>query len=362
VRLAAALARFWYTRGYHAEGRQWLTRALADAPAGSTTRMKALHATAWLAHMLHDSTAARVLLEESLAIARERTDRWTEAWVLHVLGRVAYFDGDHATARAFGAQSLAVAESLSDPWLTSFALHLLGLAAHIAGDYATADAFYERSMAIRQALGFREQIGVLLQLMCTSKQRQGDFAKARTLYQDYLAIGREFGSTYHVNQVLGLLGSLAAVQGQPERAARLIGAAAVLHETSRTRAIPLTEALFAEGVELARQELGEAEFAAAWEAGRAMSTEEAVAEALAVEIAPVARRTMRPGLPTLRCSVILPALHTPRSRCCGGWLPAGKRGRSGLSWPSRSRRWTATSRISTTRSVAAGEPRRRRSL
>jgi DNA-binding CsgD family transcriptional regulator/tetratricopeptide (TPR) repeat protein len=244
--------------------------------------------------MLHDSNAARVLLEESLAIARELTDRWTEAWVLHVLGRVAYFDGDHASARALGEQSLAIAERLADPWLIGFGLHLLGLAAHIACDYATADEFYERSMAIRQAVGSREQIGVLYQLMGTSRQRQGDFAKARTLYLAYLAIGREFGSTFHVNQVLGLLGSLAAVQGQPARAARLIGAAAVFHETSRTRAIPLTEALFAEGIELARQALGEGAFATAWAAGRAMSSDEAIAEALAVEIAPAAPPTTRP--------------------------------------------------------------------
>jgi non-specific serine/threonine protein kinase len=294
LRLAAALARFWWTRSYHNEGRRWLTRALANAPAGSAVRMKALHGAAWLAHMLHDSNAARVLLEESLAIARELTDRWTEAWVLHVLGRVAYFDGDHASARALGEQSLAIAERLADPWLIGFGLHLLGLAAHIACDYATADEFYERSMAIRQAVGSREQIGVLYQLMGTSRQRQGDFAKARTLYLAYLAIGREFGSTFHVNQVLGLLGSLAAVQGQPARAARLIGAAAVFHETSRTRAIPLTEALFAEGIELARQALGEGAFAMAWAAGRAMSSDEAIAEALAVEIAPAAPPTTRP--------------------------------------------------------------------
>ena len=36
-----------------------------------------------------------------------------------------------------------------------------------------------------------------------------------------------------------------------------------------TRAIPLTEALFAEGIELARQALGEGAFATAWAAGRA---------------------------------------------------------------------------------------------
>jgi DNA-binding NarL/FixJ family response regulator len=213
---------------------------------------------------------------------------------------VAYFDGDHASARALGEQSLAIAERLADPWLIGFAVHLLGLAAHIAGDYATADALYQRSMAIRQAVGAREQIGVLSQLMGTSRQRQGDYAAARTLYWDYLAIGRELESTFHINQVLGLLGSLSAVQRQPERAARLIGAAAVLHETTHTRAIPLTEALFAEGIELAREALSQEVFANAWAAGSAMSSEEAIAEALAVELVDPAPRRRDSDAPLTR--------------------------------------------------------------
>ena len=253
LRLAGALARFWWTRGHFGEGLQWLARALAIAPARSAARAKALHAAGWLAHFLHDSATARALLEESLSIARELGDTWTEAWVLHVLGRVAYFDGDYPGARALGEQSLALAESLGDRWLIAWAVHLLGLAAHIAGDYATADERYAQSMAIRRALGHREMVGVLCQLMGMSAYRQGDFLKARALYCEYLDIAREFGSTFHLSMLLAQFGSLAAVQGQPERATRLLAAAAVFHETSGTRPIPLTAALVGDGVGLARE-------------------------------------------------------------------------------------------------------------
>jgi predicted ATPase len=43
LRLAGALARFWWMRGPFGEGRQWLTRTLAVAPERSAARMKALH-------------------------------------------------------------------------------------------------------------------------------------------------------------------------------------------------------------------------------------------------------------------------------------------------------------------------------
>jgi non-specific serine/threonine protein kinase len=162
---------------------------------------------------------------------------------------------------------------------------LQGLAAHIAGDYTSAEAFYEQSLAIRQELGHSEAIGILYQLMGLSAHRQGEYAKAHRLYRDYLAIAVELGSTFHVSNGLAQFGALAAALGQPERAARLFGAAEFFHETSGTRPIPFTEAVVSDWAETARETLGD-RFAVAWSAGRALSSEEAVAEALAVELTP----------------------------------------------------------------------------
>jgi non-specific serine/threonine protein kinase len=285
LRLTGALARFWWSRGYFGEGLKWLARALTRSPARSAARMKALYGAAWLAHFLHDSVEARALLDESLSIASELADDWSIAWVLHVLGRVAYFDGDHGRARELGLQSLALAEQLDDGWLVGWSLHLLGLAAHICGDYTTADAFYARSLAIRQKLEHREAIGILYQLMGISAHRQTDFARARELYREYLAIGRELGSTFHISNVLAQFGALAAAQGQADRAARLSGAAASFHAASQTVPIPLTVALVTETMERSHTALGEAAFAAAFAEGAAMSTNQAVEEALAVDVA-----------------------------------------------------------------------------
>jgi non-specific serine/threonine protein kinase len=286
LRLASALARYWWTRSYLVEGQHWLARALAACPGASAARMKALHGAGWLAHFGRDSASARALLEESLTIARQLDDRWTVAWVLHGLGRVAYFDRDQDAACSLGEQSLAVADALGDPWLIAWALHLLGLAAHIAGDYGAADAFYARSLVIRLELGHHEGVGILYQLMGISAHRQGKFHDAYRFCQEFLLISQELGSPWHLSNALAQFASLAAAQHQPERAARLIGAAAVVNETFRTRPIPLLEDLFLEVVGSARQALGEAAYAVAMAGGQAMTPEEATAEALAVEVAP----------------------------------------------------------------------------
>ena len=120
--------------------------------------MTALHGAGWLAHHRRDSALARELLGESLALARERDDRWTAALALHHLGRVAYYDDDPATARALGEESLAIAEAVGDAWLIAWALHLLGLAAHIGADYPAARDYYTRSLALRRELGYQEGV------------------------------------------------------------------------------------------------------------------------------------------------------------------------------------------------------------
>jgi predicted ATPase len=108
LRLSGALAWFWWGRDHHSEGCRWLARALTTTQVRSAARMKALNGAGWLAHHQRDLDKARMLLAESLAIARELDDGWTVAWTLHCLGRVAYFDNDPQTARSLGEQSLAI--------------------------------------------------------------------------------------------------------------------------------------------------------------------------------------------------------------------------------------------------------------
>jgi hypothetical protein len=78
------------------------------------------------------------------------------------------------------------------------------------------------------------------------------------------------------------LAVLASRRGQPVTAARLFGAAAGLRTTSGTAPRPVNVAWYEPSVVAVREALGAAAFAATWEAGAALSLDEAVAEALAV--------------------------------------------------------------------------------
>jgi hypothetical protein len=81
---------------------------------------------------------------------------------------------------------------------------------------------------------------------------------------------------------LGLegLGKIAKAQGQGQTAAQLFGADEALGETGWESSLLNERAAQEQEVTAARAELSDATFAAAWAAGRAMTLEQAVAEAL----------------------------------------------------------------------------------
>jgi non-specific serine/threonine protein kinase len=288
LRLSGALAWFWWLRSYLVEGRRWLERALDAAPGPPAARLKVLYGDGYLAHHQRDAVTARRRFEEGLVLARELGDRWAEAWALHHLGRVAYFDGDHVTARSLGEESLAVAEAVGDDWLIAWALHLLGLAAYIAADYPAAREYYARSLAIRRELGYQEGISILLHLMGVVALREGGLSTAHTLLREGLAAAQAVHGPHGMAMPLAAFAHLAAALGQPLQAVRLGGAATAICDARQSPLIPLFETLLTEALDTSRAELDDDAYAAAWLEGQAMSLEESVAEALAVESRPPA--------------------------------------------------------------------------
>ena len=77
---------------------------------------------------------------------------------------------------------------------------------------------------------------------------------------------------------------MAAVQGRPERAARLLGASAARRDERGISLSPFTRADHDHAAKAAREALGEEAFAAAWAVGHAMPLEESIADALEADL------------------------------------------------------------------------------
>jgi tetratricopeptide (TPR) repeat protein len=109
---------------------------------------------------------------------------------------------------------------------------------------------------------------------------QGNYRQAAARFQESLALLGEAGDKRDVARCLAGRGGLAVAEGQPECAARLLGAAAALLRNSGARLQPIDEAAFDRSVTAARTALGEDAFAAAWAEGRAMTLQQAMTYAL----------------------------------------------------------------------------------
>jgi hypothetical protein len=111
-------------------------------------------------------------------------------------------------------------------------------------------------------------------------QRQGDAAQAREFFTEALALCREIGAQRQLAFSLAGLAGVASLIGQSERAARLFGATEALAELRQEQPTAPHRIERERNVALARVQLDEATFAAAWAEGREMSLEQAIAYAL----------------------------------------------------------------------------------
>ena len=282
VRLAAALGSFWHLRGRLTEGRERLERALArggDLPAD--VRAKALFFAGWLAIFTADNPHAVARLTESQALFRDLADREGVVATMIALGGAAEYRGAEDEAWVRYGEALAQARDLGNARLIAWALVNVADAAYRRGEIDQAADLAGEALAVAESAGDRVLRSPALGLAAQAELERGDPARAARLCHECLAVSQALG--FRSGVAFGLVGlaGVAAAEGLPERAARLLGAAdAVLralgmpvsfnHEQQRrTRAA-------------ARSALGEAAFAAAWDAGRTMAPDAVLAEAAAV--------------------------------------------------------------------------------
>ncbi len=146
------------------------------------------------------------------------------------------------------------------------------------GERAT--VLLNEALAIKRKLGDLASVGVTLRYQAKLAQDQGEWARATARYQESLALSRSVGSQWEIAACLEGLGGVAAGQNRAERAARLWGRAETLRGQLGAP-LPLADRAWYEvAVAHSRAVVGEVAFAAAWEKGRAMSLEQAIAYAL----------------------------------------------------------------------------------
>ncbi len=225
-----------------------------------------------------DVKRARGYLDEALALCRKQGDVIGVTSALDSLGTLASRQGQLAQARRWLEESLAIQRSYAGPGI-AFTLNQLGQLALWQGNYAQACSYYQESLSLSESTGQRYNIFWGTVNMGYVELQKGDQERARLTFQQARQLFQEAGSKIGIVYTLEGLAMLAARQGQHERAVQLLGWSDAAREAIGDMRPPVEQAGMDRDLKPIRAQLAPDAFAAAYEKGRAMTMEQAIAYA-----------------------------------------------------------------------------------
>ncbi len=240
----------------------------------------ALYLMGIVSRLRGDYERAEVLGKESLALNRGLGRQRHIALSLDSLGLLAYYRGDYTQAQALCEEALALFRELGDKFGIAGSLNSLALAACGQGNYEQADALCEESLTESREVSDKGAMARSLNVLGRVANHHSEYERGAALLRESLALFREMRDKLGIIRCVGGLADVAWGHAFSERAARMYGAAEGLRE-SIGAALPLADRLeLDQNVSTVRSQIGKDAFAAAWDAGRAMTLEQAIKYAL----------------------------------------------------------------------------------
>jgi len=214
--------------------------------------------------------------QTSLTIAREIRDERSAAEALRYLGMAEGGLGNAAMARGHLQEALATWRRLGVK--ERKVLNALGMLRLREDDFDDAERLFEEALALDREQGDLSCIAANLANLAEISIRRGLGGRAHALVREAIAI---VGLKRLGVSLLDLTTELAVLSGESERAARFHGATEAIFEQMSLHRESQDATFHVSLIAEARDVLGAAAFDAAESAGRALSYDEAIAEARA---------------------------------------------------------------------------------
>ncbi|HEV7129154.1 MAG TPA: tetratricopeptide repeat protein [Ktedonobacterales bacterium] len=216
-----------------------------------------------------DYLRATALYEESLALKRRVGDRHAIGVALQNLGDLAHRQQHHARAALLYAECLVIRREQADTGSIAQLLSNMGAVAIAQGDYAHARALLDESATLCRETGLQWALAHVSKNLGDLARDEGAYAHARSSYREGAALFHAANNTQGLADCLDGCASIYRREGRASQAIQLYSAAALLRERT-TAPLPATGREDGDrDLAALRAALPAAEFAAAWEAGRA---------------------------------------------------------------------------------------------
>jgi tetratricopeptide (TPR) repeat protein len=229
---------------------------------------------------LGDYERARAAYQESLTLCRESGDIEFSQTLLAHLGGLSWEQGALEQALNYFQESLSVSRMFKNKSQQASQLRSIGETNLMLGRTAQAKTFLEESLTIQRDLKFfLGDPAWTLHRMGRVARLQDDYKQARNHYVEGLRLAQKYNSRQSLAWCLAGLAELAALSNQLEKAVRLFGVAEAVPEF-RINLFPHEHLELKQISDTIRNQLDEESYAPAYEAGKQMSLDEAVAYAL----------------------------------------------------------------------------------
>ena len=277
LRLAAALGRFWKRKRHLVEGRRRLERALSAAEHPTAARAKALTAAAGITLLCDDLAAGGRWAREALELHRQLGDAWGSAFCRLIVADATGQEGDWPRAQELCWESVRQFRELGDRHGA-----LRAACSHASAHYQGGDLERTRELCeeiLREARLEHDPFleGFALGTLAAIALDQGRIQDAVSPAESSYRIFRDLRDMLNVASALCHFARVLALTGKPSVAARVLASAVALREETGARDI-MSES--EKALTAIRPQLDDAAFAEAWEQGRTLTADEAVALAL----------------------------------------------------------------------------------
>ncbi|MBV9596122.1 MAG: hypothetical protein JOZ87_04620 [Chloroflexi bacterium] len=222
---------------------------------------------------------AAALLEQALRISISAEDDFSTWFARNCLAETFRHHGHNDRAAQLVEENLALARQRNDEWGIAQGFRLLGLIAEANDDYTRASELLEESLSRWLAMGasrgphwsFLELGRVVL--------AQGDIERAGSLMRESLRLCVAAWHRREIARCLEGFAVLAVATGQPTQAVQLLGAAEKLREAASVPALPNDKHVYARALDMLHEVLADDAFTAAWDQGRCLPIDDAIATA-----------------------------------------------------------------------------------
>jgi len=274
-----AMASVGFALGRHEEGAAAGAEAIAILrPFGESQPLAyALASYAFNLNFLGQVDEAVEAGEEAREIARDHGYGVELSIALGALGLVTLMRGDIEQARQYLWEGKALIKELGSNWLGPQLLMMEGRLLANTGDMAGAETIYREADQRFQVVGEPTQMFITRSELAHALRGQGKWDEAQSLYRETILFFLDMGHEPAVANQLECFAYIAIAQEEPERAARLLGAAQAIRKRTNTPLnLPWEKAEYDQAMQRLDEILGRAGRDAAMGEGRKLTLDQAV--------------------------------------------------------------------------------------